>query len=632
MAVISVKNLGQVRIKGETPTEEEKKSIISIIQKKQQEAKNLDLTTPYPEIADYADDPRGNERTDAIEAYLTSPEFARLATEIGFAVGGAMTGGTLTAARLALRPALQTLYRSLGAGVGQATGAGIASTTFDPKEEVAKDVLRAFAQGATFEAVGAAVPAIIKKVRLKGLKTTKEADEAERIIQEQKIKYKEKVKKDPSKYDEELEKAIQTGRITPGLAANNRLVDIIENASQKSLFGGGPLQVAREGAETLTSKFVDDFVSNYGNITRQDYGSLLQNAIVKNVDEWKVSTRSLYDEVTKLSKGVKVDISDVQKQANKFLKEAQFTKRLKPEGIKVLETIIKQPSKISFTGANSIRSDFLGITRSSNELIKGQSQRYAATLANQLTKAIDDVGKKPLNSKLKLSYDQAQQVYKQGSEVFNDKIIRNLIKKNPDEVFKNVIKTERPGIIEAVNKVVNKTKNPTEKILLRNNLQGSFLFDLQSQSMKRYNKLDGDFLLKNFDKYGNSVLTKVFNPNEIKQVRSLFEALKVAQKKSAGENLPGGMFIQLSQAGALFGLGAGVAVGPAAAILLGPAIISKLFTNPKFVGLLKRGFQLQPGNPEYYRWGTRLMNTMVTEGLVSEDQGEEFLEQFKSIK
>ena len=635
MGVISVKNLGQVRIKGDTPTQEEKKNILSIIQKKQQDAKNLDLTTNTPQIYSEEVTPRSNERSDSVEAYLTSPEFGRLAAEIGFAVGGAMTGGTLSAARMVLKPALQTLYRSAGAGIGQATGAGIASTTFDPKEEVSKDVFRAFAQGATFEAVGAAIPAIIKKVRFKGMKTTKEADEAERIIQEQKLKYKEKVKADPSKYDEELSGAIEKGFITPGLATENRVVDILENVAQKSLFGGGGLQVAREGAETLTSKFVDDFVANYGSITRNDYGSLLQNAIVKNVDEWKVSTRSLYDQVTKLSKGVKVDISDVQKQAKIFLKEAQFTKRLKPEGIKVLETIIKQPSKISFTGANSIRSDFLGITRSSNELIKGQSQRYAATLANKLTKAIDDVGDtavRPLSGELKLAYNQAQQVYKQGSEVFNDKIIRNLIKKNPDEVFKNVIKTERPGIIDAVNRVVNKTKNPAEKLLLRNNLQGSFLFDLQSESVKRYNSLNGDFLLKNFNKYGNSVLTKVFNPNEIKQVRSLFEALKVAQKKSAGENLPGGMFIQLSQAGALFGLGAGVAVGPAAAILLGPAVISKLFTNPKFVSLLKRGFKLQPGNPEYYRWGTRLMNTMVTEGLVSQEQGEEFLEEFKNIK
>ena len=185
MAVITVRNLGQVRIAGDTPTEQEKERIGALVQRQKEKAERRSL----PGIVDDIDIAEGNERTEAIENYLKSKEFARLATEVGFAIGGAMTGGTLTAARLVLRPALQTLYRSLGAGVGQATGAGIASTTFDPKEELAKDVLRAFAQGATFEAVGAAVPALISKIKLRGIKTTKDADEAEKIIQTQKEKF-----------------------------------------------------------------------------------------------------------------------------------------------------------------------------------------------------------------------------------------------------------------------------------------------------------------------------------------------------------------------------------------------------------------------------------------------------------
>ena len=231
MAVISVRNLGQVRIAGETPTEEEKKKIASIIQSQKAKQSQDELTTPYPEIYSEEQVPRGNERTEAIEAYLASPEFKRLGTEIGFAVGGAITGGTLAGARLILRPALQTLYRSLGAGVGQATGAGIASTTFDPKEELSKDVLRAFAQGATFEAVGAAIPALIKKIRFKGIKTTKEADEAEKVIADQKTKMKGA---EYSKYDEELALALKEGQLTPGLQTENRFIDILENVTEKS--------------------------------------------------------------------------------------------------------------------------------------------------------------------------------------------------------------------------------------------------------------------------------------------------------------------------------------------------------------------------------------------------------------
>ena len=139
-------------------------------------------------------------------------------------------------------------------------------------------------------------------------------------------------------------------------------------------------------------------------------------------------------------------------------------------------------------------------------------------------------------------------------------------------------------------------------------------------------------MLRNLNKYGDSVLGKVFTPTQLKEVRSLFEALKIAQKKTVGEGVPGGIFIQLSQAGALFGLGTGIATGPSAAILLGPAIVARLFTNPKIVSLLKQGFKLKPGNPSHYKWASRLMNAMVTEGIINEDEAGDFLEEFESVK
>jgi hypothetical protein len=629
MAVISVRNLGQVRIAGETPTEEEKKKIASIVQSQKTKQSQDELTTPYPEIYSEEQVPRGNERTEAVEAYLASPEFKRLGTEIGFAVGGAMTGGTLAGARLILRPALQILYRSLGAGVGQATGAGIASTTFDPKEELSKDVLRAFAQGATFEAVGAAIPALIKKIRFKGIKTTKEADEAEKVIADQKTKMKGA---EYSKYDEELALALKEGQLTPGLQTENRFIDILENITEKSLFGGGSLIKARKGAQTLTNKFVDDYISNYGNVTRNDYGELLQSTIKNNVDEFKIAARGMYDDLTLKSKGVKVDITDIKKEANKLIDEAKYTKGLQKDALKVPQTILNLPDQIPFNAANQIRSQFLGITRSSNELISGQSQRYAANLADKITKALDDMSKAPLSAEAKLAYNKAQSFYKEGAEIFNDKIIRNLVRNESDQVFKNVIKPERPNIIDKVSKVIARTKNPIERDILEKNLQGSLLFDLQSESIKRYNNLNGDFLLKNLNKYGDTVLNKVFKPQELKQVRSLLETLKVAQQKTVGEGVPGGVFIQLTQAGALFGLGTGIATGPAAAILIGPAVIARLFTNPKFVSFLKKGFQLNPGSPEYYKWGTRLINAMLLENLIDQEEADEFLSQFEKLK
>ena len=627
MGVITVRNLGQVRIAGETPTKQEIQRIGALVKKNKQKAEKRAL----PGIIDDIEIAEGNERTDAIEAYLKSPEFRRLGTEVAFAVGGAMTGGTLAAARLALRPALQTLYRSLGAGVGQATGAGIASTTFDPKEELAKDVLRAFAQGATFEAVGAAVPALINKIKLRGIKTTKEADEAEQIIKSQK----EELGK-VSKLDDELATALKEGQLTPGLQTENRFIDIAENVTEKSLFGGGKLIKARKGAETLTNKFLDDYIANYGDITRSDYGDLLQRAITGNVDEWKIAAKGAYqaldDKLRVVSGGARVDITDIKKSAQKLLDEAKPTAKLQPDALKIPRTILDQNDFVPFSTANAIRSQFLGVTRSTNELISGQSQRYAATLAKEITETLDDVGKSNLSPSVRETYTKAQKIWRDGSEVFNTKLINKLIRDDPEQVFKTLIKPERPSTVQKVFKAINKTKDEAVKKDLKDSLKGAFLFDLKSESIKRYDTLKGDYLLKNLNKYGDSVLNELFTPAELANVRGLLKSLKVAQQKTVGEGVPGGVFIQLTQAGALLGLGTGVFTLPSAAILLTPKIISSLFTNPKFVNLLKQGFALKPGDPKYYRWSTRFINAMVTEGLMDRDEADDALDELESTR
>ena len=112
----------------------------------------------------------------------------------------------------------------------------------------------------------------------------------------------------------------------------------------------------------------------------------------------------------------------------------------------------------------------------------------------------------------------------------------------------------------------------------------------------------------------------------------MLKSLKVAQQKTVGEGVPGGVFIQLTQAGALLGLGTGMFTLPSAAILLTPKIISSLFTNPKFVNLLKQGFALKPGDPKYYRWSTRFINAMVTEGLIDKDEADDALDELESTR
>jgi len=336
--------------------------------------------------------------------------------------------------------------------------------------------------------------------------------------------------------------------------------------------------------------------------------------------------------LAKVPGGVRVNIKSIKAKAQKLLDEAKPTAGLQKDALKIPRTILAQNDFVPFSVANSIRSQFLGVTRSTNELISGQSQRYAATLASDITDAMADVGKTNLSVEARQAYNFAQKTYKDGAEIFNTKLINKLIKEDPEQVFKTLIKPERSSTVEKVFKAINKTKDPVVKKDLKDSLKGAFLFDLKSESIKRYDTLRGDYLLKNLNKYGDSVLNELFTPTELASVRGLLKSLKVAQQKTVGEGVPGGVFIQLTQAGALLGLGTGMFTLPSAAILLTPKIISSLFTNPKFVKLLKTGFALKPGDPKYYRWSTRFINAMVTEGLIDRDEADDALDELESTR
>ena len=272
--------------------------------------------SPYGNIVDDMEVPEGNARTEAIEDYLTSPEFGRLALEIGGGVAGAMTGGTLYAASRLVRMAYPLLVRSLGAGVGEGAAAGIAQT-FDPKEDLAKEIFRGFATGMSAEAIGGAIPAIIKKIGFKGLKYSKEAEKAEELLSASK----DKLKNGTSSIDDAAE-----GLITPGIGSENRYIDIAENLAEKSIFGGGKVIKARKGAENILTKDLENFIDDFSDATtRVNAGELALDAVQNSLDAFRANAKVRYDALTTAAKGVTVDISSTQKLAKKLLDEAKPT-------------------------------------------------------------------------------------------------------------------------------------------------------------------------------------------------------------------------------------------------------------------------------------------------------------------
>ena len=629
MAIINVRELGKVKILGDTPNPEEKQKIIALIKKKREDAE----AKAFRGIDDYMDVPEGNARTEAIEEYLSSPQFRRLALEILGGVAGAYTGGLFFAARAALRPALGLLYRSFGAGIGEGAAAG-AAQVFDPRDDVAKEVLRGFATGASAESIGRAIPAIIKKVGFKGVKYTDDAEKAEKTLNEVKSKNRN-IKDGTSKVND-----VEDGLITPGIGSDNRFVDILENISEKSIFAGGRIIKARKGAETALTNEVNIFVDNFSDAaTRTDAGELALSAVQNSLDYFRGIAKTKYDKLTKAavittSDGTKipltVNVRASKELAEKFLSDMQYTKRLSPESVKVLETVRSLPPEVSFSVANNVRSDLLGVTRASTELIKGKGQKTARDLVDAITKDLDRVIDS-VPTELRAIYDSAQRFYRIGSKKFNNKVLRRLTEKAPEEVYKTLIKPRKPSTIKALTRAIKDTKDKELKNELMSSIKGTLIGDIEGESNRIKRKIDAGYILKEFNKYGDDVLLEIFSKQELKNARGLLEALEIAQKKSVGEGVPGAIFIQLGQAGAAFGLFSGVLTVPSAALLFGPAIVGKLFTNPKFIKFIKKGFQLKPGSPEAYSNATQLIGAMISNNLISRDEGEEYLEDLRGM-
>ena len=580
----------------------------------------------FPEVFDDTEVPPltevGQQNLQEIEEYLTSPKFRRLVLEIGGGVAGAMTGGTYFAASALMRPALGLLYRSLGAGIGEGAAAGLAQT-FDPRDDIAKEILRGFATGVSAETIGAAIPALIKKIGFKGLKYTKDAQDAEDVLNATKGK----IESGTSKVDDASQ-----GMITPGIGSDNRYVDVLENIAEKSLFGGDKILKARKGAENVMTNEVGTFVNNFSDTTtRVNAGELALEAVKNSLDTFRANAKVRYDALSTAAKGVTVDITSTKKIAENLLKEAKPTELLERDGIKVLQTIKNLDNKVSFSVANNVRSKLLGVSRSSKDLIKGQGARYAQNVTESLTKNIDDTAK-AVPGDLKGIYDKAQNFYKKGVKKYNDKTLRSLTSKAPEEVYKTLIRPNRESTVKNFMKVLNETKDKELRDELIGSIKGTMLLDIAGESNRLYRKLNANYLLKEFDKFGKGTLEQIFTKEEIKNIRSLFNALEVAQRKTVGEGVPGGMFIQLSQAGAIFGLASGVMTAPSAAILLTPYVAGKMLTNPKIVGLMKKGFQLDPGSPAFYRNSSQIIAALVSNNLISEDEAEDFLEDLENSR
>jgi len=606
-----------------------------------------DVPTDIPAILDETQIPEKNKRTKAVEDYLSSPAFGRLALEITGGVVGAIAAPAIAPAVLVgraaafLRPALQKTFTSMaGAGFGEATGAGI-SQTFDPRfdskddfekiaSDVSKDLLRAFATGATGEGAGILVNKSIAKVIGKNKKLIDGAEEAIETIENQRQKI---FTGGENIYGKKLIDAAKTGQLTPGLLQEGQTIDLLENIAELSLIGGGSIRYAREGAESIAQSGIDDFVKNFKMVSdNNELGVLFQKTLTDDLNAFRSVSNVKYKAVDKALANTNpqaVSILDLKKFANDELKKIGLKTQNK-EIINFLNDINRNPNNLSFQSANKIRSDLLEISREfTTEGLGKKKQRLAVEMSDKITKAMDNA---IIPIETQQLYKNANKFYREGAEIFNTDLFTKIINNDPELVYKSIVAAgDRSTLIKKTFDIIDKRiKDKTTKLNLKNSIRGQFLEDAISKSQKTTGQygpeLDAN-KLNNFISKKRLTANAMFEPEQIKNLEKFVNALAFSQgrlKKKGG--LPGAIFIQMKQSGAVMTLaGAGTAgalgnIPLATSIILGPEVLAKAFTNPKIIKSLTTGIKYNQNPSIVGRSFRQVIAVMTKEGIISEDQ------------
>ena len=529
--------------------------------------------------------------TNVLESIGQDPE-----SSLGATVGGIVGGVAGTVAGRG-SPAGSAFGSGAGAFVGDQIDQGIRRFLDLPTQDTfLESVGKSGKEGAFFTGADLAGRGVIKGIekgvgRIKSKITPAKADAANFLETEVGLK-----------------PPLSLGQLT-----ESRPIDLLENVSEVSLIGGGTIIKLKTGQKEGTVEFAKQFANS---ITREvknpdQLGDLVMAVIrgkAKPAQEAsKVlfntvfgKTRNLKRTIKTPGKTEKVDILDMRPMkewVNNVL--GRDIKNLKGinqvTGKNIINKITQQPDFISLSEANQLRTALRKLGEGQPLVPKSASANRIGNTANakllaEMRKTLQQFAPQEV-----ALFDKARKLSFEGSKPFRDKFIKQLLTAG-DEKFGNAPATIAKKIFAKNNgRNIEKLKTfiDDETFTI---LKGHLWRDILERST---NKDTGEIIgtklhttLFSESGLGASTLNATFNKQELTTMRSLANALKEVERRE-GESI-GKMAIQFAQAGAVLQLATGdrgVSGGDkaAVAILVGPSLIAKAFTNPRFIKLVIKG-------------------------------------------
>ena len=337
MGRINVQGLGVVEIEGETPTAQESEEIGKALQ-----------TLINDQVGDSVADKAATEYSDG-------PNFGRIVTEVAGSIVGSIAAGGFTlpgiARMVGMRslPFLKALAKASAGSAAGGAGGALVSETFDPSENVVKEVARAAGEGALGEAIGAplaikAAPIISKMLGAakprQFAEVIKGADIAEQQLKDKsyEILYGKETAQSLSKLgvkeqieavkglvpsDKSIKEYMKRSNLpkedfdtlkrsaleaqhglTPAFKTNNQGINIAETIISKSILGGAGYASRYRALKDIGDRVAYDTVQELteGNLARNkaEVGTMFMN-MFNNADQlFRTASDSMYQKVDDL--------------------------------------------------------------------------------------------------------------------------------------------------------------------------------------------------------------------------------------------------------------------------------------------------------------------------------------------
>jgi len=476
--------------------------------------------------------------------------------------------------------------------------------------------------------------------------------------------------------------------LTPARLSKNSTIDMIEQLAEVSFFGGQKIREAGEkGVEVsqealgrfLTDAFYpgtaqQSFVKNFINRSSlENVDDLMKNFLLKGRDFYDTAINASYKNVNQVAKKYLRNNKIVD--TNKLL--ASFDRQIKLQAgdindpaVQALRTYIANFAEtgkggVDFLTAKNIRSHLLsktGFYTTSGTTPPKYLNKIAGDMASYMTRLMDDSVKKAIKegrlskeegAELLGAYKGANQLYKEGKETFNTKFVAQLLLDETsgqtsktsldaiDNIYKTVVGTgDKPGRAREFFKLIDNgvkqgilTKEGAN--VIRQKMQGQFLTNVLKDATNEgiiNPKIVLDFVSGKKGP-GSRILNEIFygSKDTLKNMEKYLNAMVLAQSKGIEKQKGSLAFIsgQFGAAGAALTLGKGsmTALGTALGILGGPQIISKLFTDPKFVDNLLNLELAKSGTNKYARSLIQVVNNLVTNEFVDPILAKRFIDE-----